>query len=104
METRMETLKDLLLEFPIFDFEIENPEADENNDNNDELISQDNLEINDPEDLQSDDCQCSCDCPCCQKHREDKGQGSVDDNIEIIEPEDKDHEDGSDPFSDYNKF
>jgi hypothetical protein len=123
-ENLMETLKSFLKEFAILAPDAAptaNPQGD---DTQIDVTSQDNggaddTVVNvDPDKDQEQECVCKCDCPCCQKARAEAGGGSVDDNIEVVDPKDddtvdfniddetgsSDEEDENDPLKDYDIF
>lgn len=119
----MNTLQSFLTEFAIFKAkDQENGDADlGNNDINFDVISQGeedpttldpttDLDVSDDE-LDTDNGECQCKCPCCDHGKGESDEGSVDDNISVIEPEEFNIEDGDadetdegDPTKDYNLF
>lgn len=123
----MDTLKSFLQEFAIFKDETDTDDGQSGDDNIEFGVSSqedgaggvddETLTVDGKDGKTGDECQ--CECPCCN-HGKDEDEGSVDDNIEIIDPEDADKEDfkididddsededdeeESDPTKDYNIF
>jgi hypothetical protein len=118
----METLKSFLKEFAILAPDASQAAVPQGDDTQIDVTSQDNdgqddTVVNvDPD--ENKECVCKCDCPCCQKKRAEAG--SVDDNIEVVDPQDGDavdfnidddskaatgdEDDDNDPLKDYDIF
>jgi hypothetical protein len=122
-ENLMETLKSFLKEFAILAPDSDQATNPQGDDTQIDVTSQDNGGADDtvvdvdPDNDQEQECICKCDCPCCQKARAKAG-GSVDDNIEVVDPQDDDTVDfniedetdtpdddqENDPLKDYDIF